>query len=785
MNRSHRALALLLTCLVISLHAGTGIAVEQTTPGHRFEPFLAQYCFDCHAGDEAEAGLDLEDYSDKLVDADIRRRWVYLYDRVAGGEMPPKTADQPDADARAKFLSALGDSLTRADLASREVILRRLNRSEYENTVRDMLGIYVDVQRLLPEDAAEQGFDTTAAGLSLSKEQMVLYLKAADLVLDRAFGPARKPRTINKTVNFASLPRGAGESERKLDDGVVLFSSAKHLPLYDASLPEPGLYRVRMKVKAEQSHRPVVMHVTGGNTGAIEGHTVGFFEAPPDKVATVQFTDRALENSDCFAIGMIGGFPWWSVDEKLYQGAGLFIGDISIEGPVEPWPPPSRAKLLGEVDPAKGTLDDIRAILSRQLPRAFRRDTDAAEVEPFVALAKAALEEGLPFEKALRRGLKGILCAPEFLFLEERLDDSTRKIDDFALASRLSYFLWSSLPDERLTALAQRGELHQTDVLRAQVERMLADEKSNRFVERFTGQWLRLNDIDFTVPDETLYPEYNQLLRRSMLDETHAFLREILDRNLSARNFIDSDFVTINEPLAEFYGIDGVAGLDIRRVDLPDDSLRGGVLTQASVLKVSADGTRTSPVLRGAWILKHFYGTPSPPPPPTVKAIEPDIRGATTIREQLAKHRQHESCNRCHRKIDPPGFALESFDVIGAQRDWYRTRGEGKFVKRLKHPQNPRAFVAYRQGPDVDASGTMPDGQKFSDIREYKQLLLEDKTAMPRALTRLLLTYALGRRMGFADRPEVERIVAKVESEDYGLRSLVHEVVQSELFRSP
>ncbi len=183
--------------------------------------------------------------------------------------------------------------------------------------------------------------------------------------------------------------------------------------------------------------------------------------------------------------------------------------------------------------------------------------------------------------------------------------------------------------------------------------------------------------------------------------------------------------------------------------------------------------------------MKNFYGTPSPPPPPTIAAIEPDIRGATTIREQLAKHREHESCNRCHRTLDPPGFALESFDVIGAQRDWYRTRGSGKIVKRLKHPQSPRAFVAYRQGPDVDASGKMPDGREFADIRQYKKLLLEDQTAMPRALTRLLLTYALGRRLSFSDRPEVERIVAKLETSDYGLRSLLHEVVQSELFRSP
>jgi hypothetical protein len=213
--------------------------------------------------------------------------------------------------------------------------------------------------------------------------------------------------------------------------------------------------------------------------------------------------------------------------------------------------------------------------------------------------------------------------------------------------------------------------------------------------------------------------------------------------------------------------------------------VRGGVLTQASVLKVSADGTRTSPVLRGAWILKHLYGDPSPPPPPTIAAIEPDIRGATTIREQLAKHREHESCNSCHRKIDPPGFALESFDVIGAERQWYRTRGNGKVVQRPRHPQAPGHFVQYRQGPDVDASGVMPDGRQFHDIREYRQLLLSDQLAMPRALTGLLLSYSLGRRLGFSDREAVEQIVERTSDSRHGLRSLIHEIVNSDVFRRP
>jgi len=772
-------------CCIVAV-AGLNPVYADTALNSELAPFLKQHCSACHVGESAEGNLDLESYSVELSDAEIRRRWVFLHDRVATGEMPPESADQPTAAERARFLTQLGQSLHSADLADREVVLRRLNRNEYTNTVRDLFGIYVDVSRTLTDDSTESGFDNIGSTLSVSAEQLALYVEAADLVLDQVFGPARPPRTIDKTVNFATLPRGAGESERKLKDGVVLFSGAKFLPMYDASLPSPGLYKVQMKVRAEQSETPVIMHVKGGNTGQIAAHNAGFFEALPGKVTTIEFTDRAPERSDCFAIGLAGGYPYWKVDPDKYKGPGLFIGDISIQGPIDEWTA-SRKRLLGDVDPANGTLTDVRAILLKLLPRAFRRTVDNNEAAPYVALAKQAMDDGKDFEPALRVALKGVLCAPEFLYLEERFeeDDSKTVVNDPSVASRLSYFLWSSQPDKELLTLAARGELRKPDVLRAQVGRMLANAKSQRFVENFTGQWLRVRDIDFTVPDRRLYPEYNELLRRSMIDEPRAFFREILENDLSVQNFIDSNFVMINQPLAEFYGINGVIGLKIRRVPRPAGSVRGGVLTQASVLKVSADGTRTSPVLRGVWILNHLFGTPSPPPPPSVAAVEPDVRGATTIREVLAKHRADQSCNRCHRKIDPPGFALESFDVLGAHRDWYRTRDRsGKHVKRTLHPHAPTS-VQYRQGPDVDSSGVMPDGRPFADVRQYKRLLLEDETAMARSLTRLLLSYSLGRQVGFSDRPAVEEILASVKAEDYGLRSIIDEIVTSETFGGP
>lgn len=740
----------------------------------RLSPFLERYCYDCHSKDAAKGGLNLETLSLDLDDPKVRSAWVYLHDRVANGEMPPREKLRPTEASRSQFLNDLAGLLRTADLGARETVLRRLNRNEYEYTVRDLFGIHADVQRLLPDDSSPGGFDTTGADLSLSAEQMELYLQAADLVLDEVFGPETAPRRMQKREPFRNF-RQRERADRLLPDGGLMFGR-RPVPLWLFSVPVKGTYRVKIRARTHNADKPQILRVSGGLTGSIQSHHAGFLSVPDGEFTTLELIDRARERGDNIQFSFMDGAPSWKVNADAYEGPGVVIAEVEVEGPLEAWPPPSRTRLLGDVDPDRGTIGDLHAIMKRVAPRAFRRPVEEVEIEPYLHLAKEAREEGKPFVTALRRGLKGLLCAPEFLFLEEG-----RRLTEHALASRLSYLFWSSLPDAELTTLADSGSLRGN--LRAQVERMLLDGKSQRFVKSFTGQWLRLRDIDFTVPDRRLYPEYDQLLRESMLAETHSFFREVLEKDLTVQTFIDADFVMVNQPLAEFYGLAGVNGLETRRVALPKDSVRGGLLTQASVLKVSADGTRTSPVLRGVWILKHLFGTPAPPPPPSVVAVEPDIRGATTIREQLEKHRSDHSCNRCHRKIDPPGFALESFDVIGAQRDWYRTR-KGKWVNQRIHAWS-RQGVLYRRGPDVDSSGAMPDGRTFGDIREYKRLLLEDGSAMARSLTRLLLTYGTGRPMGFSDRAEIEQIVDDLKSKDHGFRSLIHAVTQSKIFQSP
>ena len=398
----------------------------------------------------------------------------------------------------------------------------------------------------------------------------------------------------------------------------------------------------------------------------------------------------------------------------------------------------------------------------------------ADDVAPFVAIVQAKLDGGYTFELAVRAALKGVLISPEFLFLRER----PGKLDDFSLACRLSYFLWNTMPDDELSKLAEQQKLSQPDVLRQQVERLLTNPKAATFTESFVGQWLELREIDATEPSHLVYPEFDHLLKVSMIRETELFFDEVLQHDLSLTSFVASEFTMLNGRLGKHYGIPGVVGWEFHKTPLPPDSHRGGVLTMASVMKVTANGTTTSPVMRGAWVLDRILGTPPPPPPEGVSAIDPDIRGATTIREQLAKHRTDPACASCHSKIDPPGFALESFDCIGGWRDWYRVTGNGGEVK-VDGRRMP-----YHKGKPVDPSNVTEDGQPFQNIDEFRQLLLRDKDQLARSLTTKLLTYATGAAPTKADRPEIEAIVARVRDKNYGFRSLLHEVVQNSLFQN-
>lgn len=421
---------------------------------------------------------------------------------------------------------------------------------------------------------------------------------------------------------------------------------------------------------------------------------------------------------------------------------------------------------------------DAQRLLRSFLGRAYRRPVQEADVERYMAVIRNEMKNGHDFAASMLAGYTAVICSPPFLFLEEE----PGRLDNYALASRLSFFLWNSPPDEALLERARAGDLARPDVLHAEAERLLNDPKSARFVEAFLDYWLELRKFDATTPSNTLYPDYylDEGLTEAAIDESRMFFTELLQKNLPARNVINSDFTYLNDRLAAHYGIPDVAGGAMRRVSLPADSVRGGVMTQAIVLKVTANGTTTSPVIRGKWISERILGQNVPPPPSGVPAVDPDTRGAVTIRQQLDKHRADESCAACHIKIDPQGFALENFDVMGAWRDRYRGDAKDQ-IPEVGLGKNGWPFDFYYSLP-VESQGQLPDGRKFNDVREFKQLLLSDEPQIARNLARHLVVYATGAPIGFGDRVAVEQILQQTQPNQYGVRSLVHAIVDSDLF---
>ena len=755
---------------------------------------LQTYCVRCHGGEKPKADLKLEGIGADFGQAAL---WTTLLERVSEGSMPPDDQPQPTAEERRVLVEWIGAGLSARQrqqaLADGRARLRRLNRIEYANTLRDLLGAEIDLD-LLPEDGVAGGFDNVDAALDLSATLMERYLETADQALDAVLAVGAKPVAATKRIDLIAMAKqeytAGGKRQTRFglgtvirDNDIVFYSEGQpDKIIQDTRVAAAGVYRFR--IAAQAVNRPdLTFLIYAGNYGfgvnTLQTRVIGAYDVS-DQPGVVEFTAK-LEPKESIRISPYGLPNLYAVPAADFAGPGLALKWIEQEGPlVETWPPAPATRLLGEVDLATGQQADAEAILRRFAPRAFRRPVTDAELQPFLGLVQSRLSKGYSFAAALRVGLKGLLCSPDFLYLSAR----PGKLNDFDLATRLSYFLWSTTPDDELLSAAAKGELSGDAALQAQVERMLGDPRARAFTENFTGQWLSLRNLKATVPDKKLYPDFDELLELSMPQETHRFFDELLAKDGSILQFVDSDWSMLNERLAALYGIAGVSGSQIRRVELPAGSHRGGVLTQAAVLKVTANGTNTSPVVRGAWVLDRILGTPSPPPPKDVPAIEPDIRGATTIREQLAKHRSIASCASCHARIDPAGNALENFDVIGGWREKYRTDPQTSGGKRLMVLTGRGRTAPVGQGKPVEAADELPGGQKFTDIDGLKKLILADPDQFARGLTAKLLVYATGHPLEFADRATASEIVAQVGPRGYGFRSLIHAVVQSPTFRN-
>lgn len=598
----------------------------------------------------------------------------------------------------------------------------------------------------------------------------------------------------------------------------------------------PGRYRIRtslwsfhwdkgkvLPARGVEAARLSIVTLTGDGRGGGHPSTVlGYFDAPSLQ-EQVHEVVTWLNPRDTIGFNAASLAPVANYNRKgramAFTGPGIACDWLEVEGPLHDiWPPLSHRRLFGDLplvefnpaehpgvrpphhpvlrqpyfpgknrpDPVTGLWtvhsdhprEDADRLLAAFLPKAFRRPVDAEVRRQYVAQVEARLRAGDCFETAMRWAYRAALCSPGFLYHVE----PTGRLDPYALACRLSYFLWNSLPDDRLTQLAASGELSEPEVLHAEVERLLKDSRSQRFVEDFLGQWLKLRQIAATDPDRKLYPEFSVYLQDSMVGETRAYFRELIEKDLDARRLVQSDFAMLNEKLAVHYGVPGVSGSQFRRVALPPDCPRGGFLTQAAILKITANGTTTSPVPRGAFVMDRLLGQPPDPPPPNIPAVEPDVRGATTIREQLDKHRADAACAGCHAKMDPPGFALESFDVIGGRRDRYRSIGEGDPAPR--GAIDPFIGISFKLGQKVDSSGTLPDGRSFQNVAEYQALIAADSERLLTNLARQFAVYATGRDVGFSDREEIAAIVARTQEREGGVRTLIHQLVQSQLFQT-
>jgi hypothetical protein len=821
-----------------ALCLGNGLSVaraEPVSPGQ--QQFLETYCLDCHDTGTHKAGLNLETLGFDLDRKKTASLWEAVFDKVADGQMPPKKAEQPEAAARGVFLETLGGELRKASLARQReqgrVPLRRLTRAEYENSVRDLLGVETELQELFPEDAATEGFQKVAEGLSLSAVHFSRYQDAAEKALADAI-PGKPFTPLRFSRDGLKIMEGNAKEFKRwgawVKDGAFVMPSNLFYPYTAVKLPQAsrrGRYRLRVGAfGVNTGGRPIPVALNVRRSSSLPDAPEAFaWHDVPESTPKTMVSDQTLGPGEHFTV-----YGWTlphrdSIDGRLkafkdtpeqWPEIALGISSVEVEGPLTPdgaidsWPPRSYRELFGAIpllplsqtrtggpvvagnkalpkrDDAAWAADplvpysefparDAEVILGRFIPKAFRRPVSANEQRPYLEGVLQALESGVPFHEAIKEGLMAVLCSPGFLLLEA----PPGRLDDFALASRLSYFLWNSPPDNGLLGLAAQGKLSDPETLRKEVDRLLADPKSGRFERDFTGQWLDLAKINATAPDSRLYPEFDRPLQESALRETELFFHEVLERDLSVLEFVHSEWTFLNERLARHYGLPDLPGYDLRKVYLPEGSRRGGVMTQASVLKVTANGATTSPILRGKWICERLLGVSPPPPPEDVKKIEPDIRGATTIREQLEKHRSSAACASCHEIMDPPGFALEGFDVIGGLRTFYRTTSAT-----AEKVQIPNTRLTVRRGLPVQEGYALRDGRPFAHVDEYKRLLLADGDALARNLVRKLLTYATGAPVQFADRERVEEIVGRLRPGRYGLRSMVHQVVQSSVFLS-
>lgn len=797
----------------LAFFAGTAI-VSAAQP---FEAFLNKHCVRCHGPETVERDLRIDKLSRDFNSGRDGHLWAEIVERINAGEMPPKDEPQPTEDEIAAVVAQL-DSRIRAGRAARmaarpPVAHYRLSRREYQNTVYDLLGVRYDPAQPgeLNADPLWHGFERIGSQLSLSPSHVERYYRASEIVLNRAFPEkAVEPQKVHKTAAEIRYSGGERQQEYLKRFGIkrplraLIFPGRELQALrpnwFGAGANNSGLYRARLQVSGIRPPGGQTPHLRigkrtgeGTNEGLIELDILAtedkpeiiefevFLEMPTSLDFNVVVTDIISRDKGGHHRNILGGSDYIfthtsetkllnPTGPKLFdeQGNGIFsfvlLDWIEWEGPIES--NAERATRNDVLPPDGASLEVVTNHLQRFAQRAWRRPVSDKELLPYLNAYEAELAAGEDMSSAYQIALLGVVNSRNFTYLVEGDTQPRQRLNDYELASRLSYFLWSSMPDEKLFDAASKGQLT-GDGLEDQVDRMLADPKIDRFVDDFPRQWLQLHRLGMFPPDGKLYPDYDVWLEASMREEVVQYFREVFDNNLSIDTFITSDWTMANPRLCEFYGLPMPKTSGAQKVKLQPEDHRGGLLTMGAILGLTSDGTRQRPVHRGVWVSEAIFGKTPPSPPANVNPIEPNPPESpkATIRQKIEAHTQNASCAACHRTIDPLGLAFDQFDAIGQWRTHEHVeKGTGG-------------------DPLVDPSGMLPDGRKFADAQQFKQLLLEDRDQFLKAIVEHLCSYGLRRVLTVDDEEDVQAIVNEAKLKNYQLRDIVRAVALSEIMK--
>ncbi len=825
----------LLSILGGSLHAYPNLT--QVDFNEKIASFFEKHCYKCHGENKQKADRRFDLLSFPISDEDQLIDFQDALDQLNLGEMPPEDEALPDPKELKQTIEwltlAISDAQKQKLSTGGETVLRRLNKREYHHTIGDLFHIKTDSfnpTQTFPSDNEVHHLDNQGHALITSGFLLDQYLDAADMVVEKALPSLNKPKDQEWIQNdnfeqdeftrFMKMVQ-IRESNQKTNmlHHIRLYEhprSQRHMGSYgymsnlSEGVPADGYYFFAFDATALYRNPPYEKNFAGTRTdepfrlavvpGNIEVGPLYLPQPMEPELAQFEMVDGKrkkysariwLDKGSTPRVIFLNGSHLTrsahiEASKFIRQKAGLTafkstnddfvyglqhaklpqvrIHHMYLRGPIiDHWPTHTQKEMIGG---SEFDQKHVKQNLKNFLARAYRRPPTDEQIQSLYQIYNHRESKGIDSWQAYKDSLKAALCSPNFIYLQEPTDPKSKKLDSYAIASRLSYFLWSSLPDRELFDLADSGKLNNPTILSRQVVRMLHDPKSDRFVKGFLDAWLTLDNLGTTPPDQNRFREYYiDDLATAMRKETHIFFRHILDKNLPTSEFLTAEYSFMNPALARHY-----------RMDLPSSRFksqysfikvntnghpRGGLLGQASIHTVTANGVDTSPIIRGVWLLENILGTPPAPPPPDIEAIEPDIRGSTTIRDQMEKHRSDPTCAECHRKIDPLGFALENFDAIGRYRSTYAPR------------------------KNIDASGVLPGGKEFKDLGEFMWHFRNQHSKFARALTNKLMEYALGRQMEISDRPEIDRILKKVEKENLGFKDLVVELVASDLFVNP